>query len=505
MARWRALVGVSCALAALIAIGSGPARALTDEDIFRNLRWNLTSPGARTLAVGGAFTGIADEVTAIEANPAGLWSLGAPELFAEFRVIDGDRTVFASSMGSLEVTPVTGERDLPFLELSSVSEPETASDAAFIGVAWPFSLGSKERRLTIAGSRSLVLSDERSLGPEEAGTGARFAFDSFPNTVNGDQVEAYSVTTMVTGDIDMSIVSWNFGAAYELTPDFAIGATATYMTLDVEASTTTQIVDPLELFVDPSHPRLPPNPAVDVYGTRIDDSDAKLTYVLGVHWHPATSFATGLSPWSFGAVFRKGAEFRVQETTMLNETEDEIFDNVIVVPDRYAVGVSYRMPRQWLFAFELERIQFSDIFEEFKAGVNYLTSGRLADGAFGTDPNVPIRYSLDDATVPRVGAEFRPGLGGSVEIAVQAGWYRMADSRPEMTSFNSTDPEVNAAYLEAFRGGDPVDHATVGVTVRYGSSRFQAAGDFSNVENRFAASYVFAWAGRGVQVRGGKP
>jgi len=36
--------------------------------------------GARALAMGGAFIGLADDATAVEFNPAGLWQLRRPEL-----------------------------------------------------------------------------------------------------------------------------------------------------------------------------------------------------------------------------------------------------------------------------------------------------------------------------------------------------------------------------------------------------------------------------------------
>lgn len=50
-------------------------------------QFNLSTPGARSLAMGGAFIGLADDATAAYTNPAGLTSLtvGGPEVAVELR------------------------------------------------------------------------------------------------------------------------------------------------------------------------------------------------------------------------------------------------------------------------------------------------------------------------------------------------------------------------------------------------------------------------------------
>ncbi|MFN2441641.1 MAG: hypothetical protein ABR517_03050, partial [Thermoanaerobaculia bacterium] len=44
----------------------------TDLEALAGLTFNFRNPGARSLAMGGAFLGLADDATAAEANPAGL-------------------------------------------------------------------------------------------------------------------------------------------------------------------------------------------------------------------------------------------------------------------------------------------------------------------------------------------------------------------------------------------------------------------------------------------------
>ncbi|MDH3816848.1 MAG: hypothetical protein OEV48_20340, partial [Acidobacteriota bacterium] len=45
----------------------------------------FANPGARSLALGGAFAAIADDATAAFANPAGLVQILRPEISAEIR------------------------------------------------------------------------------------------------------------------------------------------------------------------------------------------------------------------------------------------------------------------------------------------------------------------------------------------------------------------------------------------------------------------------------------
>src|SRR5581483_5452915 len=71
------------ALCLLIAI---PATAQnTDIESLSGLQFNFGNPGARSLGMGGAFLGLADDASAAEANPAGLTILRKPEVSLELR------------------------------------------------------------------------------------------------------------------------------------------------------------------------------------------------------------------------------------------------------------------------------------------------------------------------------------------------------------------------------------------------------------------------------------
>jgi len=386
--------------------------ALTDEEIYRNFQFNFVNPGARSLGMGGAFIAVADDPTTAQANPAGLDSLREPQFYFEYRVADRDDDTFTSDLGSLAVDPNTGERELPFLGLSSGTDTDSASAPTFISFSWPLELGTAGRRLTIAGSRLVQLDQEVTL-PSSGATGATFSFDSFPLAVNGNTVESYAVQTTVQGNSSTQIVSYDVALGIELHQDFSAGLTLSYATLDAEARSTTHVLDPQGVIVNPGNPRLPSTPDADIYETSTDDSDSDFTYTLGLHWHPGSVFASGVSPWKVGAVYRRGARFAVEESASLNGTSVLEVENRIVVPDRFGLGVSYAFLERWMVVAEYERVEYSDQLDGFTPGVNYLTSAGVAGGLLGISSPEDIEFEVDDGDIVRAGLEYDMPLGSS--------------------------------------------------------------------------------------------
>ena len=56
-------------------------------DIYADVRPDLSNPGARALAMGGAFISTADDATSVIANPAGLGAVVRPEVQGEIRLL----------------------------------------------------------------------------------------------------------------------------------------------------------------------------------------------------------------------------------------------------------------------------------------------------------------------------------------------------------------------------------------------------------------------------------
>jgi long-subunit fatty acid transport protein len=480
-------------LLGLVLLSPGAAWALTDEEIFRDFRFQFITPGARATAMGGAFTSIADDATAAATNPAGLSSLSAPTAYVEYRSIDRDAESFGGEVGSPQWDPDTNLPDLPFFRLQAVSDPETVNEPTFLAFSWPFEFKRWGRRLTIAASRQVLAQHERSLPTSGAGvTEAAFALDGFPPAVVDDELQTYSIRSTVSGEISSEVIYWNASASFEVHKDFSVGVTLTYAELDMEATSLTRVLDPEGLLLDPSRPRLSGQPDADLFSSRISDSDTDFAYSIGVHWHPDSVFAGGTSPWQLGAVLHKGAHFSFAEIITLNEIPETTLTNEFIVPDRWVIGASYRTPQHWLFAVDVERVEYSDLLEGFRSGVNFLTGERLAEAFSGGDVD-RVRYDVDDGRIFRAGAEYVRTLGGNKNnrLRFQAGYFRTPDDRIRMTRFDSGDPEINRVFLDAFPGNDEQDHFTAGIGFSWGDYAVQLAGSTSDQETQVVGSFSF--------------
>jgi long-subunit fatty acid transport protein len=486
-------------LAVCLGCGIGGARALSDEELYRDFRFQFITPGARSVALGGAFTAIADDATAAAANPAGLDYLTAPNAFAEIRSISADTQTIRSSLGSTALDPDTSLAELPYLDLEAVSDPDDVTELSFVSFSWPFELARWGRRMVVSGSRQVLFSHERSLDASGTGTRASLAFDTFPNVVVGDEIQAYSVDTVVTGDLDANVVYWNAAVSYEVHEDFSVGVTLTYARLDMDGHSTTQVIDPEQLLLDPTHPRLAGQTSSDFLRTDVDDTDSDFTYTIGIHWHPNSVYPDGRSPWRLGAVVRQGASFSVKESVSINDIPERSFDNRVVVPDRWALGISYRTPQHWLFSAEWERVQYSDLMQGYETGVNYLTSERLAEASFNLEEGRNIEFDISDGNIVRAGAEYLHLLGGDPgrRLTVQAGYFRSPEDRIRMTRFHSNSSEVNETYREAFPGANDENHFTAGVGLTWGAYSFQIAAETSDLGDQVVGSFGFDLTRRG--------
>ena len=73
-------------LAVLVSVVlAAPAAAQSNVEVNAGVQFDFLSPGARSLAMGGAFIGNADDATATFVNPAGLRAISRKEVSIEVR------------------------------------------------------------------------------------------------------------------------------------------------------------------------------------------------------------------------------------------------------------------------------------------------------------------------------------------------------------------------------------------------------------------------------------
>jgi len=497
---WRAakLVGLLLAIAC-----AGNAWALTDEEIFREFRFNFVIPGGRATGLGGAFVAAADDATAAEANPAALHYISRFEIFLEYRSTQPETLVNFGSTGSNDILS-----DVPYTDFTSVTNPEDREFVSFASFAFPFSMGN--RRASLAFSRWVALDTQGSLSADNVGTTLDVSLVDFPIVVdpstNPPSTERYTINNQVDGMLDAQIVQYDVSFEFSITRDFSFGLTAGLAELSMTSVVNSQTSDPLGVLTS-IHPR------VDVGGalsdiqimTNVDGTDTAPAYSLGLHWHPDSIYPSGISPLRFGLVYRKGAKFSLPQTrTAFNAdtgmfepgASDELaqFENVLKVPDRWAVGVSYEVSRRWLLTLDLEQIKYSDLLEGFQTGANFFTSGLIPPTLL---PGVSdLEFEVDDATVPRAGVEFNVTSRGGWFSSARVGYYNNPDSKIRLKEIDSGDPAVDQLFMDLFAGGEDQDHFTVGFSVGTPIGlRFDVAGDFTTEGNEFVVSGIYRFGG----------
>jgi hypothetical protein len=389
-----------------------------------------------------------------------------------------------------------------------VTNREDSEFVSFASFAFPFSMGN--RRASLAFSRWVALDTQDSLSDNNQGTSLDVSLVDFPVVVdpstNPPSTERYTINNQVEGALEAQIVHYDVSFEFSITRDFSFGLTAGLAELSMTSVVNSQTSDPLGVLTS-IHPR------VDVGGglsdiqimTNVDGTDTAPAYSLGLHWHPDSTYPSGISPLRFGLVYRKGAEFSLPQTrTALNPdtgmfepgATDELaqFENVVKVPDRWAVGVSYEVSRRWLLTLDLEQIKYSDLMEGFQSGVNFFTSGLIPETLL---PGVSdLEFEVDDATVPRAGVEYNVTSRGGWFSAARIGYYNSPDSKIRLKDIDSGDPDVDQLLTDLFAGGEDVNHYTVGFSIGTPIGlRFDVAGDFAEVGKQFVVSGIYRFGG----------
>jgi hypothetical protein len=188
--RW---LNVWTAAAVALVLSAGPAKAAEQEDGGAPGSWLSTYVTARTLGLGGAFVGVADEATAVVWNPAGLATLVPNELRFETARLFEDTSINAFNFA------VPGNR-LPSFGLSIVSLSSGNFDRTN---ELNDPLGSFNE-----GETAYIFSMAKTLNPRFAlGTNVKLVKQSIEDS-NG------------TG------VGFDLGALYNVTPNIKVGVSA---------------------------------------------------------------------------------------------------------------------------------------------------------------------------------------------------------------------------------------------------------------------------------------
>ncbi len=430
--------------AIVLLLGCTTASALTDEEIFREFRFNLINPGARSLGLAGAFISLADDATAAQANPAGLSFLRRSEYFAELRVVDNaaQSSVSSESSTSVDSFVATGT------DLDDTLSPSFLS-AVTVYERWTMGL-----------SRQELLNIENS-------TLSAFTF-TFPGPPTG------AILSQGRGFIDVNVTNINASFGVRVTDHLGLGFTLTSSKLEVDSELVSLVVDTAPTTADEQILE----PTLDLR-TSIDDSDEEVVFSLGfIYKRP--------DRWSVGAVYRQGADFTVAQRVDPEEGIDLFNKRAIVgmgfanrfhLPDVFGAGGNVLLADKRLtLALDVNRILYSNLLDGFVPGVTPLTD---ADASF----------TVDDVTDYRFGGEYVfPNLNNPwPTLSLRGGVSSIGDStiRAEFTGSNAFASE------EVFRGDDRETHGSIGVGVNLKRYKIDLGADVSDSINEFLVSVIY--------------
>lgn len=396
----------------LVALNSSVAAAQTTAQL--PLQFDFLNPGARSLALGGAFIGAADDATTAFANPAGLPSLSRVELSGEIRYRRIETPFLQGGRVSGTITgiaPDTVQGPIYGTEVDDHVSP------AFFSFVMPAG------RVTFAAYiHELVRIDNAfsSAGPFQRAT--------FFGVVT-DRVRDLPIS----GSRQVTIRNYGGAAGIRLHERFALGGGISVYTFDLEASFARYNFE--------SDIYSAPDTDIATSTAVQEGDDVGLGANVGALWSPA-------GPVKIGFTYRYGPRFDfTQHDRIPLENFDLVREGRFKVPDVFGVGVEWRVSQSLRVLFDYDRVQYSQLKEDF-VNIQALASGR------------PDQLRIDDGNELHGGVEY-VFLQAPKPFALRAGaWFDPDHSiRYEPTPAND---RLDALYSATLPGGDDLVHFTFG-------------------------------------------
>lgn len=266
------------------------------------VQYNLAPPGARSLAMGASFIGLADDATASESNPAGLTVLTKPEVSAHFRF---------SSFDNEAPDTVSGAGFEVF--------NERLGSPAFFSVVYP----GRAAAVSVYYQRA-----------------ADFRNRSFFEGVLEGGAPNYD-----QADTTFRLENAGLSAAFELGSRVSVGGSLRLSRVHLDSVQRATLPDFGFL--------------TRIQGV-VDETHTKATFNAGLLFRPTSKVSVG-GVYKKGGRF--GFE-QIDSISIVADEETETFRATrpaqVVIPDTYGVGVAFRPTDHWVIAADVVRILYSD-------------------------------------------------------------------------------------------------------------------------------------------------
>lgn len=436
---------VRVALIGLTVMSPIPIAAQTSLQI--PLQFDFINPGAKSLALGGAFAGVADDATAAFANPAGLTLLEGSEASGEMRGFRISTPFLSSGRLSGQVTN---------LGIDTVAGP-VFSDSVGSNVGLGYAslvYPSQSRRWVVAGYRR-----------EVARINQTFVYDGAFQQDPGE----FTSRRDMSQDLARAIRITGYGAsgAFKVTPDLALGAGLAAYRFDIDAT-----VD--RFFSD------------GFFGPANRGSLSSHTTQQGKDVSVAPTFGAIFDrrAMRLGIVYRGGATFHYD--TVGDGVQD--LGTRFRLPHTVAFGVSTRTSGGVLISGEVTRITYSRLKQDF---VDSQSRGEAAS------------FQVDDGTELHAGVQYPWRRKSGAPIRLRVGTWHDPDHSVKFDPAEAPQTAVDRLFDERLRvalskGGSQL-HVTGGVGATLTPRlEFNAGVDYSS-RIRLASASLILHIGKGLQ------
>jgi long-subunit fatty acid transport protein len=379
-----------------------------DIEALSGLQFNFGNPGARSLGMGGAFLGLADDASAAEANPAGLTILRKPEVSIEARnYVEEQLFTTSGTFPDIQRTGFTNHSDRVVITFASAVLPI-------------------RNRFTIGAYYHEPLNNEGGgvVAPfEDPVTGDITPLPNFflPAEPNPTRIVGGPITRQECLDrrrvlnspfgclefrvdpfvsvLDVRQRTFGIAGAWQLHPTFSVGATARHQRFEELASTVrfTPGFDPKQVVIQAT--ATANGDDVEL----VEESDT--TFAVGFKWTPMDRI-------SFGGVYKQGPEFEsplfyADTTSQFNFSQ--VANTKFHTPDIFGVGVSLRPIPVLTVNIDAVHVKYSNLVDDFVSAVPEVR-------AIGNP------FTADDVTEIHVGAEYF--FATKIPFALRGGIWR---------------------------------------------------------------------------------
>jgi len=432
---------LTLAIGAALLGASSTVFAITDTETNASIPFNLSNPGARSMGMGGAFVGLADDATAAYTNPAGLTQLVTPEVSVEGR--HTDYSIAHVTGGSASFNPFNGSG------INTADADSSRTNLSFISFVYP------HERWSFAAYRDELVHFRTDFASNS--DGVALALDPVPYQ-----------TFPVTANAELKIVDYGVSAAFRAGDSVSIGAGLSYYDFDIRTLMTRVAFAGNDLDV----PAGTPLNREDQSGS---DNDVGVNlgarFVLSEHW-------------SAGVTYRQGPKFGYAATTTVFDLSTgapsvavDLKNVRFKVPDQFGAGLSWHPTDALVVNLDADYIQYSQ-----------LTHGMQS--LFGSDATAVSHLSIPNGAEVHLGGEYT-FTQMAHPFSLRAGLWHDPRHSIEYKGDPGEDPSA-AALAALFHGGKGSQtHVAVGAGFAFAKFQIDAAADFSDQTDTLSLSGVY--------------